>query len=164
MKQVISSLQNWWMSISVREQRSVVACALVLVLGGLYWGIVQPVSDRVDNAQMRLQSEKQLLSWVKDQADEISQFRGQSGGKSVSSLPINQAISSSVGQFNVELIRVQPRGEEFQVWISPMPFNQFIRWLSFLQETHGIGVVFLDMDKAERDGMVEINRLQLSRG
>ncbi len=163
MKQVISSLQNWWMSISVREQRSVVVCVLVLVLGGLYWGIVQPVSERAANAQMRIQSEKQLLSWVKEKADDINQFRGQ-GGKSVSSLPINQAISSSVGQFNVELIRVQPRGEEFQVWISPMPFNQFIRWLSFLQETHGIGVVFLDIDKAERDGMVEINRLQLSRG
>lgn len=163
MKQLINTLQQWWLSISQREQRLVVVCGLLLLVGGLYWGIVQPVSERAAEAQVRIQSEKQLLSWVKDKADEISQLRGQ-GGQPVSSLPINQAVSSSVGRFNVELIRVQPRGEAFQVWVAPMPFNQFVNWLAFLQETHGIGVQFLDIDKAERDGMVEINRLQFGRG
>ncbi|UPQ88056.1 type II secretion system protein M [Vibrio sinaloensis] len=163
MKQLINTLQQWWLSISQREQRLVVVCGLLLLVGGLYWGVVQPVSERAAQAQMRIQTEKQLLSWVKDKADEISQLRGQ-GGQPVSSLPINQAVSSSVGRFNVELIRVQPRGEAFQVWVAPMPFNQFVNWLAFLQETHGIGVQFLDIDKAERDGMVEINRLQLGRG
>lgn len=163
MKQLINPLQQWWLSISQREQRLVVVCGLLLLVGGLYWGIVQPVSERAAQAQMRIQSEKQLLSWVKDKADEISQLRGQ-GGQTVSSLPINQAVSSSVGRFNVELIRVQPRGEAFQVWVAPMPFNQFVNWLAFLQETHGIGVQFLDIDKADRDGMVEINRLQFGRG
>jgi len=163
MKQLINTLQQWWLSISQREQRLVVVCGLLLLVGGLYWGIVQPVSERAAEAQVRIQSEKQLLSWVKDKADEISQLRGQ-GGQPVSSLPINQAVSSSVGRFNVELIRVQPRGEAFQVWVAPMPFNQFVNWLAFLQETHGIGVQFLDIDKADRDGMVEINRLQFGRG
>ncbi|MEL7290519.1 MAG: type II secretion system protein M [Pseudomonadota bacterium] len=163
MKQLINTLQQWWLSISQREQRLVVVCGLLLLVGGVYWGIVQPVSERAAQAQVRIQTEKQLLSWVKDKADEISQLRGQ-GGQPVSSLPINQAVSSSVGRFNVELIRVQPRGEAFQVWVAPMPFNQFVNWLAFLQETHGVGVQFLDIDKAERDGVVEINRLQLGRG
>ena len=112
---------------------------------------------------MRIQSEKQLLSWVKDKADQIRQSQGQ-GGRAVSSLPINQAVSSSVGRFKVELIRVQPRGEQFQVWVAPMPFNQFLNWITFLQETHGIKVVFLDIDKGNQDGMIEVNRLQLGRG
>jgi len=163
MKNLLASLQTWWQSISQREQRLVVVCTVLILVGGLYWGVVQPVSNRADNAQLRIQSEKQLLAWVKDKADEINQLKGQ-GGKSVSSLPINQAISSSVSRFKVELIRVQPRGEEFQVWVAPMPFNQFMSWVTFLQESYGIGVVFLDLDKGDQEGMVEIKRLQFGRG
>ncbi|MDC5821973.1 type II secretion system protein M [Vibrio europaeus] len=163
MNKLVNTLQTWWLSISQREQRLVVACSLLVIIGGLYWGVVQPVAERANNAQMRIQSEKQLLSWVKDKADQISQSQGQ-GGRAVSSLPINQAVSSSVGRFKVELIRVQPRGEQFQVWVAPMPFNQFLNWITFLQETHGIRVVFLDIDKGNKDGMIEVNRLQLGRG
>ncbi|NOH80873.1 type II secretion system protein M [Vibrio sp. RE86] len=163
MKNLIAPLQMWWQSISQREQRLVVVGSLLLILGALYWGVVQPVSARAEAAQMRIQSEKQLLSWVKDKADEISQLKAQ-GGKSVSDLAINRAVSSSVGRFNVELIRVQPRGEEFQVWVAPMPFNQFMNWVTFLQDTYGIGVVFLDVDKGDKEGLIEINRLQFGRG
>jgi len=163
MNKLVNTLQTWWLSISQREQRLVVACSLLVILGGLYWGVVQPVAERADNAQMRIQSEKQLLSWVKNKADKISQVQGQ-GGRTVSSLPINQAVSASVSRFKVELIRVQPRGEQFQVWVAPMPFNQFMDWITFLQEKHGIKVVFLDIDKGDKDGMIEVNRLQLGRG
>ncbi|MDC5838046.1 type II secretion system protein M [Vibrio europaeus] len=163
MNKLVNTLQTWWLSISQREQRLVVACSLLVIIGCLYWGVVQPVAERANNAQMRIQSEKQLLSWVKDKADKISQSQGQ-GGRAVSGLPINQAVSSSVGRFKVELIRVQPRGEQFQVWVAPMPFNQFLNWITFLQETHGIKVVFLDIDKGNKDGMIEVNRLQLGRG
>lgn len=163
MNNLIAPLQMWWQSISQREQRLVVAGSLLLIVGALYWGVIQPVSARAEAAQMRIQSEKQLLSWVKDKADEISQLKGQ-GGKSVSNLPINQAVSSSVGRFNIELVRVQPRGEEFQVWVAPMPFNQFMSWVTFLQDTYGIGVVFLDVDKGDKEGLIEINRLQFGRG
>jgi general secretion pathway protein M len=163
MNNLLASLQTWWQSISQREQRLVIACTLLVLVGGLYWGVVQPVVTRADNAQMRIQSEKQLLAWVKDKADEIAVLKGQ-GGKSVSGLPINQAVSSSVQRFKVELIRVQPRGDEFQVWVAPMPFNQFMNWVTFLQENYGIGVIFLDLDKGTQEGMVEINRLQFGRG
>lgn len=163
MNKLVHSIQSWWLSISQREQRLVVVCVLLVVLGGLYWGMVQPVAARADNAQVRIQSEKQLLSWVKNKADVIAAQREQ-GAPSISNLPINQAISSSVGRFNVELIRMQPRGEQFQVWLAPMAFNQFINWIAFLEENHGIKVVFLDMDKGDKEGVIEVKRLQLGRG
>ncbi|EGA64339.1 type II secretion system protein M [Vibrio brasiliensis] len=163
MKGLLTSLQTWWLSISQREQRLVVVCAVLVALGSIYWGVVQPVLQRADNAQMRIQSERQLLSWVKNKADEISELKAQ-GGVAVSSMPINQAVSSSVKRFNVELIRMQPRGEQFQVWVEPMPFNQFVSWIAYLQDSYGIEVVFLDIDKGDQDGLIEVNRLQLSRG
>ncbi|KHT52307.1 type II secretion system protein M [Vibrio sp. 16] len=163
MNALLAPLQTWWSKITPREQRLVMICSAFIALGSLYWGVIQPVSERAEAAQMRIQSEKQLLSWVKEKADEISQLRSQTG-KVVSGQPLNQAVSSSARRYKVELVRVQPRGEQLQVWIAPMPFNQFVEWITALQEEHGILVSFLDIDKGDREGMVEVKRLQLTKG
>lgn len=163
MKQLLTSIQLWWMKTSQREQRMMMVCGAFLFLGILYWGIVQPVIERADAATQRIQNEKQLLSWVKDKADSISQLRA-SGGVSSSNLPLNQSISSTASRFGAELVRVQPRGEELQVWVQPMPFNRLIDWMTFLKESHGVSATFMDIDKGEQEGTVEIKRLQFVKG
>lgn len=162
MNKLLALLQGWWSSITPREQKLVVLGSMLLVVGTLYWGVVQPVVERAQSAQMRIQSEKQLLDWVENRADEIVALR-KAGGKSVSAQPLNQAISSTAKRFGIELVRVQARGEEYQVWISPVAFNTFVDWIAFLQESHGVGVVFLDLDKAETQGVIEVQRLQFSK-
>ncbi len=163
MSALLISIQSWWRQISGREQRLVIVCAILLVFGGLYWGIIQPVLQRADAAQQSIQREKQLLTWVEDKADEIISLRAQTG-QVVSSTPLNQAVSSSARRFNIELIRVQPRGEQLQVWISPLPFNRFAEWMAFLQDTQGITATFLDIDKGSQNGVIEIKRLQFTKG
>ncbi len=71
MKGLLLSAQSWWLSISQREQRLVLACSVVAIIGIIYWGILAPFAQRTENAQMRIQSERQLLSWVSEQADTI---------------------------------------------------------------------------------------------
>lgn len=163
MNKLYQSLTIWFKALSQREQRLVIIGSALVLLGGLYWGGIKPFIERAEMAQAKITSEKQLLSWVTAKANEIQQLRA-SVGNGASNLPINQAVSSSVSRFNIELIRMQPRGDQFQVWIAPIPFNKFIAWLAFLQEDYGIGVVFLDLDKGEKEGLIEVNRLQLSRG
>lgn len=158
-----TKLSAWWSAITPREQRLVMVCAGLVMAGGLYWGIVEPLTTRAEQAELRLQSEKQLLGWVEDQAETIASLRA-AGGRSVSTLALNQAVSSTAKRFNVELVRVQPRGEELQVWISPMPFNQFVSWIAFLQETHGVHVTALDLDRGKQEGVVDVRRLQLVKG
>ncbi len=163
MKNLIAQLQTWWSSISQREQYLVIACSALVGLGVIYWGMIQPVAQRAEAAQMRIHSEKQLLNWVQNKADDIVQLRGK-GGIRPSSQPLNQVIATSARRYKVELIRVQPRGEMLQVWVKEMPFNQFVDWLRHLKETQGIDVEFMDIDRGERPGVVEINRLQFKRG
>lgn len=163
MKNLIDSLQAWWSGTSQREQRLVIACSVLLVMGAIYWGVLQPLNQRAELAQARIQSEKQLLNWVTNKADEITELRG-SGGIAVSTQPLNQVVSSSIRRYKIELIRVQPRGEMLQVWIKPVPFNQFVDWLTFLKEKQGVDVEFMDIDRSDRPGVIEINRLQFKRG
>lgn len=163
MKNLIESLQAWWNSISQREQRLVMGCSVLIVIGGVYWGVLQPLNQRAELAQTRIQSEKQLLNWVTDKADEISDLRG-NGGVVVSNQPLNQVVSSSIRRYKIELIRVQPRGDMLQVWIKPVPFNQFVDWLRYLKEKQGVEAEFMDIDRSEQSGVIEINRLQFKRG
>ncbi|MFA0411923.1 type II secretion system protein GspM, partial [Vibrio splendidus] len=59
MRNMIEPLQAWWTSISQREQRLVIGCSILLILGVVYWGLIQPLSQRAELAQSRIQSEKQ---------------------------------------------------------------------------------------------------------
>jgi len=50
------------------------------------------------------------------------------------------------------------------VWVQPLPFNQLVSWIEYMQTHHGIEVLFLDIDKSNRAGVVEVKRLQLRKG
>ncbi len=162
MRNMIEPLQAWWTSISQREQRLVVGCSILLVVGIIYWGLIQPLSQRAELAQSRIQSEKQLLAWVTNKANEVVELRG-NGGISASQ-PLNQSVPASMRRFKIELIRVQPRGEMLQVWIKPLPFNQFVDWLTYLKEKQGVEVEFMDIDRSDSPGVIDVNRLQFKRG
>lgn len=163
MKNLIAQVQTWWSTISQREQRMVMGCGAIAIVGLIYWGILQPVSQRAELAQSRIQSEVELLAWVQDKANEITALR-KSGGVSYSNQPLNQLISSSARRYQVELIRVQPRNESVQVWIKPLAFNQLVDWLRYLKDQQGIEVEFLDIDRTDQAGMIDVNRLQFKRG
>ncbi|ELV8555973.1 type II secretion system protein M [Vibrio fluvialis] len=158
-----TSLHTWWSSISQREQRLVLVCGGLLLLGILYWGVLRPLQQRSDAARARIVSEQQLLQWVQATADDIVTLRRQ-GGVVGTAQPLNQVISSSTRQFNIELIRVQPRGEMMQVWIQPLPFSQLVSWIAYLKEKQGVDVEFMDLDRGKVPGVVEVKRLQLKRG
>lgn len=157
------SIVTWWSSITQREQRLVIICVGLVALATIYWGVIQPISVRSEQAQTRINSEKQLLGWVESKADKITALRS-SGGRAYSNTPVNQVVSSTTKRYRIELVRIQPRDESLQVWVKPVAFNQLIDWLAFLKETQDIGVEFMDLSSSDAKGVVEVKRLQLKRG
>ncbi|MBV7300671.1 type II secretion system protein GspM [Enterovibrio paralichthyis] len=161
----MNAIIAYWKGLSRREQRLMGVAGAVLVLGALYWGIISPLQARAEQAQQRVVSERNLLVWVNGKKAEIEALRRVSGNRGqVSALPLNQAVTSSVKRFDLEIVRLQPQQEELQVWLKPMPFNALISWLDFLSVNHGISVKFIDIGKNETQGMVDVKRLQLGRG
>lgn len=161
----MNAIIAYWKGLSRREQRLMGVAGAVLILGGLYWGVVSPLQARAEQAQQRLVSERNLLVWVNGKKADIEMLRRQSGNRGqVTALPLNQAVTTSVKRFDLEIVRLQPQQEELQVWLKPMPFNALISWLDFLSINHGISVKFIDIGKNSVDGMVDVKRLQLGRG
>lgn len=163
MKELFAPVQTWWRSVTPREQRMVLAMGALTVLAIAYWGIWQPLHERAAAAKARVQTEKQLLNWVSDNANDIMTLRA-NGGAEISTQPLNQVITNSAREFNIELIRVQPRGDILQVWIQPLPFAQLVAWIAYLQERQGVSVDAMDIDRGKVNGVVDVKRLQLKRG
>ncbi len=163
MNRFITPLQSWWQSISQREKRMVVVCSVFALVAVVFWGVLQPMSEKSTQAKNRVLSEKQLVKWVTDNADKIVTLR-QQGGVVRSSEPLNQLITASTRRFNIELVRLQPRGEMMQVWIQPLPFTKLVDWVAYLKETKGVDVEFMDVKRGQQAGVVEVQRLQLKRG
>lgn len=163
MNALTESIQTWWRGLTLREQRMLSLCILLVIVGSAYWGAIQPLSERSERANTRINSEKQLLQWVSNKADKIVELRA-SEGVSYSNQPFNQVISSSAKQYRIELIRIQPRDEMLQVWVKPIKFEQLVHWLAYLQQKQGIHVEFMDIASDDVKGVVQVKRLQLRRG
>ncbi|KMV29441.1 type II secretion system protein M [Photobacterium swingsii] len=158
-------MKAWWKALSLREQRLMLGAGGALLIAVFYWGLWQPLATRAETAQQRINSERQLLDWVGKKANQIVSLRGNSSSSAgISDKGLNQVVNETTTRFRIELIRMQPRSEAVQVWVKPVPFNTLVNWLAFLRDEHGIDAQFLDISKADQNGVVEVNRLQLGRG
>ncbi|EFI1549817.1 hypothetical protein BF304_004104 [Escherichia coli] len=59
---------------------------------------------------------------------------------------------------------VADRGENIQVWIEPVVFNDLLKWLNALDEKYALRVTQIDVSAAEKPGMVNVQRLEFGRG
>ena len=160
----MEALQSYWQARSQREQRGILITSIVLILAIIYFGLLSPLSTRIADSEKALNNEQELASWVSGKVSAIKSLK-KSGNQaaSVSNLPLNQAITTSVNSFKLEIVRLQPQDNELQVWLQPMSFNTLLQWLDELEKRYGIQVKFIEVAKGATQGMVEVKRLQLGR-
>ena len=58
---------------------------------------------------------------------------------------------------------MQPQGEDLQVWIEEVSFNQLLTWLEQLSSRENINVKSIDLSNTQQPGVVKVRRLQLGR-
>jgi general secretion pathway protein M len=71
-------------------------------------------------------------------------------------------VNQSASRLNITISRMQPQGDELQVWVDQVPFNDVLSWLQSMESK---GVVILDVDVAETSapGQIKIRRLKLGK-
>ncbi len=86
--------------------------------------------------------------------------------KSATTTPaqVSRVISDSASAHSVVIKRIAERGENIQVWIDPVVFNDLLNWLNALDEKYALRVTQIDASAAEKTGMVNVQRLEFGRG
>lgn len=77
---------------------------------------------------------------------------------------VSRVISDSASAHSVVIKRIAERGENIQVWIEPVVFNDLLNWLNALDEKYALQVTQIDVSTGEKAGMVEVQRLEFGRG
>lgn len=153
-------VQAWWSQLSGRERSLLALLLLSSVMIVFIFGLWQPMRAGLQMAQQQANRESELLDWVKSRANQIESLRQSGGISATTRQPLNQVITTSSQEFSISLIRIQPRGEELQVWVAALPFNSLLDWVNYLNRQQGIQVTALDIERTEQNGVVEVRRLQ----
>ena len=138
---------------SPREKGMLLAAVVFLFSVGYYVVIWQPLSERIELVAMNAR--------LKSTAPDIIAAR-----KSATTTPaqVSRVISDSASAHSVVIKRIAERGENIQVWIEPVVFNDLLNWLKALDEKYALRVTQIDVSAAEKPGMVNVQRLEFGRG
>ena len=155
-------MKLWWQQLNLREQRLVSVMALLVGIFVFYSLIWQPLNENLIKAEKKLQRQQVLLTWVSDNIARYQETKGKSA-LSKSSGSLSSIINRSANQYDLVITRLQPQGNDMQVWIDSAPFNQLLFWLEHIGNKEGLHVKAIDLTTAEQEGEVKIRRLQLTR-
>ncbi len=160
----MNAILTYWRGISQREQQMFIAVAIVLAIALFYIAIVNPIKTRSVQAEQNVKIEGELSAWVTNKSAELKALRASNGaGAGRAGMPLNQAVTSSISRYGLEIERLQPQQDNIQVWLKAMPFNTLTQWLEDLEKNFGVHVIFIEISSTDVSGVVEIRRLQLGR-
>ena len=161
MKQ-IDELKQRFAQLTDREQKLVVISAVVIVIGAIYFLIYAPMQASIERNSASLNSQKELLTWVTQNANRAQQLK-QSGGQGnqfSGSLP--QAVNQTANNSDITISRMQPQGDDIQIWVDNARFDNVLNWLQSLEKM-GVQIIEADIAEGDSPGIVKIRRLRLSK-
>lgn len=155
-------MKAWWQGLNLREQRLVGSLVLVGIVFLLYSSIWQPLNENLAKAEKKIVRQQALLSWVNENTARY-QLAQKNGGDNQSKGSISSIVNRSANQFQLTITRMQPQGDELQVWLDEVSYSQLLFWLAHLASQEGLQVKAIDLTKSEQTGVVQVRRLQLSK-
>ncbi|MFC6438631.1 type II secretion system protein GspM [Bowmanella sp. JS7-9] len=144
-----------------REQKLLIFAGLTLLVFLFYVLVWQPLDASIAQQQTRLTSQQSLLTELRANANKIVQLR-QSGASTPQrfSGSLTQLANQTATQNSISIARMQPRGEQLQVWVEQAEFNALLNWLRQLEE-RGVAIADLDIAETSQAGMVKVRSLTL---
>lgn len=143
---------------SPREKGMLLAAVVFLFSAGYYVLIWQPLSERIEQQETILQQLEAMNTRLKRAAPYIIAARNSA---TTTPVQVSRVISDSASAHSVVIKRIAERGENIQVWIEPVVFNDLLNWLNALDEKYALQVTQIDVSTGEKAGMVEVQRLNL---
>ena len=158
----MDKLKSTFLQLSEREQRLVIISAVLVIVAIFYWGIWSPLNTSLERGQTAVNNQTELLAWVQKNANRAAQLRSSGDNNTRFSGSLPQAVNQSASRMKIAISRMQPQGDELQVWIDQAPFNDILSWLQSMEKT-GVSILDIDITASDLPGQVKIRRLKLGR-
>ena len=155
-------MKAWWLGLNQREQQLVAALGVFVIIFVLYRVVWQPLNDNIAKYEQKIDNQQELLSWMEQ---EISRYQALSGGqrRPTSSGSLTSIVNQAAARAGITITRIQPQGDDMQVWIENVAFNVLLSWLEGLANQQGLVIKNIDLDSGDSAGEVRVRRLQLGK-
>jgi general secretion pathway protein M len=153
--------QEWWASISEREQIMTGVSALVIAIGILYWGIYSPLNNAYEANQLKLNRAKQTLTWVQTSATTLVKAGATTQKRKPKQQNLSQLLNRTHKKYDITFKRIVNKRGKVDVWVEDVDFHKFSKWLALLEKRYSVEVLDIDLVKKDHKGYVQINRLSL---
>jgi len=153
-----------WDALNQRERLVVSLLAAVVVFALIMLVIYLPLVKKRDEAQLRYESNVELLTWMSSVAPQIKQQASSGSASAQSAQAIMNTVNQTAQANQLKLDRIQPEGKNnLRVWIQDASFDAMMRWLVDLQNNSGIVVNNINIDSGKSSGTISA-RVVLSGG
>ena len=148
-------LRKRWVQLAPRERLSVTVLGVCVLLTILVFGIWMPSHRAAEKARMAHDSNRELLLWMKANADRARSAPSASGES------VLGAVNGAAGTVGLALSRIEPEGDQaVRVWVERGDFNTVAKWLAQLSAS-GIVATEAQVEKQATGGVS--GRFTLSR-
>ena len=159
---MFEQIKEWWDNISEREQQLTFISLVVVFIAVIYFLIWQPIATNLAASQQKLQSSEQTLQWIESNANKLVAAGVGNNKTTARKKNLSQLISSTAKRNKIVISRIQNRNGSVDIWINQVEFNQFLKWITALQNQYQVQVNSADLNQDKTQGMVKVNRLSLS--
>lgn len=152
-------MKQWWLHLSIREQRTVIIGSVLLFFIVMYFFIWSPISDTVDTLQQNVVQDSELLSWMKITAPQINVTQvTSSAAHPVAAADlfgtVQQSLLSSGLKSALQNIEQQKAGT-IKLTFNSISFDNLINWLIAVQRDYGVSAVEVNLNKVADEGHVK---------
>lgn len=159
----MEQLKQWYEGLDNNEQRIVMLAAVFFGVLILFFGLLKPINDSLNSLQTQVNSREKSVALWKKSMPQIIANRGNTNTSSAS-LSLSNLVTSSTRKYQLRVSRVQEKGAtEIQVWFDNVPFNEFIKWVAELENSHSISIESVNIRTKDRDGLSSID-VKIQRG
>ncbi|MGE6108123.1 GspM family type II secretion system protein ExeM [Aeromonas sobria] len=161
---MMARFELWWRGLSAREQRLLAVGGSVLLIGLFYWLVWQPLGNRIEERERQVKSQQQTLIWLKEKGEQVLAAQAGSGRDLDLGGTLDGVVNRTAFNHKIKIARLQPQGQELQVWIDQVAFDDLLMWLAELADKYGVKVEVIEVAREQLPaGMVKVRRLQVSR-
>lgn len=158
LQDLLQPAQQWLANLQPRERVTVIIGGIALLFMLLYLLVWAPITEHHEEQQLRLQSQQQLYSWMKNAAQELNQLSGSSAGsaaryqnQSISTLVDRSARTTGVKAF---ISKIEQSQNDVKVTLSEADFDRIIHWLADLQDKYAISSTSIKIERTKTAGAV----------
>jgi general secretion pathway protein M len=151
----MNALKAWFAGLKERERKMVLGGLAALAALILFGGILMPLRASVSNARAKVESQREDLAWMQQNAAEIQAAAGSFVASSNESPIVLIDRTGREAGLSSALRGTQPSGDSgVRVQLEAAPFDALVGWLAVLEQQHGITIESITVDRAARPGLV----------